>query len=92
MPEAEAIPVALTVNELLTHAIKHGLRPAEAGAGDVAARCVLEAAGDGIAIDPAARYRLDPEFAGRLVRPPVSHRLRRAASLTRKRVLGAVGR
>ena len=36
LPETEAIPVALTVNELLTNAIKHG--------GDAAVRCTIEAA------------------------------------------------
>lgn len=38
------------------------------------------------------RYRLDPQFVGHLVAPPVSHRLRRAASLTRKRVLATLSR
>jgi hypothetical protein len=34
------------------------------------------------------RYRVDPEVAGSVTRPPLSHRLRRAASLTRKRLKG----
>ena len=68
LPEAEAIPVALTVNELLTNAIKHGARPGEAGQGDaaalgdVAARCVLQAAGEGIAIEIRSRGRLPEGF------------------------------
>ena len=34
------------------------------------------------------RYQRDPEFAGALVKPPLSHRLRRRASLLRRRMLG----
>ncbi|MBV8559443.1 MAG: hypothetical protein JO050_01630, partial [Acidimicrobiia bacterium] len=33
------------------------------------------------------RYQTDPVFAGQLVTPPLSHRLRRRASLLRKRLL-----
>lgn len=70
-------------------------RPVGGHTSDWATRAVLLDAVAGLAegrpLD-VDRYRNDPEFAGRLVRPPVSHRLRRAASLTRKRVLGAVGR
>ncbi len=42
LPEAESIPVALTVNELLTNAIKHG------PGGSV--RCKLQAEGEGVRI------------------------------------------
>lgn len=70
-------------------------RPVGGHTSDWATRAVLLDAvarlSDGRPID-VERYHRDPEFAGRLVRPPVSHRLRRAASLTRKRVLAAVGR
>ena len=34
-----------------------------------------------------ARYQRDPEFAGQLTAPPLSHRLRRRASLVRNRLL-----
>lgn len=70
-------------------------RPAGGHTSDWATRAVLLDAVSCLAEDrpiDVSRYRDDPEFAGRIVRPPVSHRLRRAASLTRKRVLGAVGR
>ncbi|HVV36708.1 MAG TPA: hypothetical protein VHC63_08925 [Acidimicrobiales bacterium] len=40
----------------------------------------------GRAID-VARYQTDPVFAGTPVKPPLSHRLRRRASLMRKRLL-----
>jgi signal transduction histidine kinase len=42
LPEAESIPVALTVNELLTNAIKHGQ------GGEV--RCQLQAEGEGVLV------------------------------------------
>jgi pimeloyl-ACP methyl ester carboxylesterase len=34
------------------------------------------------------RYQTDPQFAGKLVTPPLSHRIRRQASLLRNRILG----
>jgi hypothetical protein len=42
---------------------------------------------EGVDIDPR-RYQTDPTFAGALVRPPLSHRVRRTLSLLRKRLLG----
>ena len=49
LPEAESIPIALTVNELLTNAVKHG----DAGArGRCAARCVC--GDDGVRIEHRA--------------------------------------
>ncbi len=54
LPEAESIPVALTVNELFTNAIKHGV-----GGG---VRCRLRAQGEGVCIDIAAQGRLPPDF------------------------------
>jgi PAS domain S-box-containing protein len=54
LPEAESIPIALTVNELLTNAVKHG--------SDDAVRCVLECGDDGVAIDVANRGALPPGF------------------------------
>ena len=50
LPEAEAIPVALTVNELLTNALKHG--------GGHAVRCVLVAAESDVAIEIVNHGRL----------------------------------
>jgi pimeloyl-ACP methyl ester carboxylesterase len=41
----------------------------------------------GVPID-VLRYQHDPRFAGSITRAPLSHRMRRAASLARKRVLG----
>jgi two-component sensor histidine kinase len=54
LPEAEAIPIALTLNELLTNAVKHS------AAGDV--RCAVAADGDGIAVEIANRGRLAAGF------------------------------
>jgi len=54
LPEAESIPVALTVNELLTNAIKHG-RGADV-------RCRLAVRGDGVAIRIASAGTLPPGF------------------------------
>lgn len=54
LPEAESIPIALTVNELLTNAVKHGA--------DDAVRCVLDCGDDGIAVVVANRGALPPGF------------------------------
>jgi two-component sensor histidine kinase len=55
LPEAEAIPVALTVNELLTNAIKHGQ------GGEL--RCELRAAeGDELLIQISGSGQLPPGF------------------------------
>ncbi len=54
LPEAESIPIALTVNELLTNAIKHG------GPGLV--RCSAELLDDGIAISVTSLGVLPPGF------------------------------
>jgi PAS domain S-box-containing protein len=56
LPEAEAIPFALTVNEILTNAIKHGQ-----GEGSVS--CALERAGEGLAVDVSGEGRLPEGFA-----------------------------
>ncbi len=55
LPEAEAIPVALTVNELLTNAVKHGV-------GAASVRCRLEARGDAVGIRIAGRATLPAGF------------------------------
>jgi PAS domain S-box-containing protein len=54
LPEAESIPVALTINELLTNAIKHGL------GGEV--WCSLSALGDAVCIRIGNRGQLAPDF------------------------------
>jgi len=64
LPEAEAIPLALTVNELFTNAIKHGT-------GDEV-RCHLAPQGVGVLIRIAGRGSLAPEFDLSQVRGAVS--------------------
>ena len=54
MPEAESIPIALTLNELLTNAIKHGQ-------GD-SLRCETSVAGDVVCVAIANQGRLPPGF------------------------------
>ena len=64
LPEPESIPVALTVNELLTNAIKHGQ------GGEV--RCAMHAVGDDIHIRIASTGVLPPGFDLGQVRGGVS--------------------
>ncbi len=64
LPEAESIPVALTLNELMTNAIKHG-------SGDDL-RCELSAQGDAICIRIAGTARLPPGFDVSQVRAGVA--------------------
>jgi two-component sensor histidine kinase len=64
LPEAEAIPVALTVNELLTNAIKHG------AGGEVS--CMLAAHGDDVRIRITSAARLPAGFDLAQVRGGVS--------------------
>jgi two-component sensor histidine kinase len=54
LPEAEAIPVALTVNELLTNALKHG--------GQHPVECCLRAAAPEVTIEIVNRGRLRDGF------------------------------
>jgi PAS domain S-box-containing protein len=54
LPEAEAIPIALTVNELLTNAVKH------ATDGDV--RCAVGTEGDSVLVEIHNRARLRDGF------------------------------
>ena len=67
------------------------VRPVGGHTSDWATRALLLDATDrllgGEAID-VTRYQEDPAFAGTLTTPPLQHRLRRRASLLRKRVLG----
>ena len=64
LPEAESIPIALTVNELLTNAIKHGQ------GGSV--RCTLQAEGDAVRVVIAGQATLTPGFDLAQVRGGVS--------------------
>ncbi len=66
LPEAEAIPVALTLNELFTNAIKHGERDGSA------VRCEARPAGAGVAVRIASRALLAPGFDLAQVRGGVS--------------------
>ena len=54
LPETEAIPIALTLNEIFTNAVKHG------SGGDI--RCSLVAAGEAVTIAVAGRGRLASGF------------------------------
>ncbi len=64
LPEAESIPIALTVNELLTNAVKHG------GEGEV--RCSLQAEGDAARLSILSPGALPPGFDLALVPGGVS--------------------
>jgi two-component sensor histidine kinase len=55
LPEAESIPIALTINELLTNAIKHGGADAEV-------RCTLVCSEEGVSVAVANSGRLPPGF------------------------------
>lgn len=55
LPEAEAIPIALVVNELLTNAVKHGR-------GEVRCRLGADAQGDGAQLAIRHRGALPPGF------------------------------
>lgn len=57
LPEAESIPIALTVNELLTNAVKHSL----AGRG-VQVGVTLACSDEGVKLVIANRARLPPDF------------------------------
>ena len=59
LPEVEAIPIALTLNELLTNAIKHG--PADDAGDEVS--CALEGQADGVRVVISNRARLAPGFS-----------------------------
>jgi len=54
-PEAESIPIALTLNELLTNAVKHGAEASEVD-------CTLVCDGAGVAVVIANLARLPPGF------------------------------
>ena len=63
LPEVEAIPIALTLNELLTNAIKHSPDGGAAGGpGDEGVDCALEGDADGVRIAVRNRAQLPPGF------------------------------
>ena len=61
LPEAESIPIALTLNELLTNAIKHTLAGADGSASEVV--CMLECAETGVRVVITNRGRLPKGFS-----------------------------
>jgi PAS domain S-box-containing protein len=61
LPEAESIPIALTLNELLTNAIKHS-RAAQEGAPPEDVSCVLDSAPGGVRILIANEAQLPAGF------------------------------
>ena len=63
LPEGEAIPVALTLNELLTNAIKHTPEVAGAEGDEGAVDCALEGDADGVRIAVRNRAQLPPGFS-----------------------------
>ncbi len=56
LPEAESIPIALTINELLTNAIKHSRST------DAEVRCLLSCGDDGVRLVIDNAGALGPEF------------------------------
>jgi PAS domain S-box-containing protein len=68
LPEAESIPMALTVNELLTNAIKHG----QGLEGQAGVRCTLRADGETVQVRIASVARLPEGFDLTRVRAGVS--------------------
>ncbi|MDH5538337.1 MAG: PAS domain S-box protein, partial [Rhizobacter sp.] len=60
LPEAESIPIALTLNELLTNAVKHSLAAAQGGHDPV--RCTLRLSDEGVTLEIANRGRLPDGF------------------------------
>ena len=57
---------------------------------DYATKAILLDAVDALLADEppdVAKYQADERYAGAIVRPPLSHRVRRRLSLARKRIL-----
>jgi PAS domain S-box-containing protein len=61
LPEAESIPIALTVNELLTNAIKHSV-PGPVDDAEPEVTCTLAGTAEGVRIVVANRARLPQGF------------------------------
>lgn len=67
LPEAESIPIALTLNELLTNAIKHSAAGAAGAAGDVAdvaavVACHVQCTAEAVEVKITNPGRLPPGF------------------------------
>ncbi len=60
LPEAESIPIALTLNELLTNAVKHSVPLAEGGFDPVG--CTLRLSDEGVCVEIANRAQLPEGF------------------------------
>jgi PAS domain S-box-containing protein len=60
LPEAESIPIALTLNELLTNAVKHS--PPEAGGIHDTVHTTLRLSNEGVTVEIANRGRLPEGF------------------------------
>jgi len=62
LPESESIPIALTINELLTNAVKHSAAGADRAL-DRAVDCAVEPRADGVRIRITNRASLPPGFS-----------------------------
>jgi PAS domain S-box-containing protein len=58
LPEGESIPIALTINELLTNAVKHGAAGSDGSVG-----CALELLGNGVRLRVTNRATLPAGFS-----------------------------
>ena len=63
LPEAESIPIALTLNELLTNAIKHSARSSFSPAASAGVSCRLVADADGVRLTVGNDGRLPEGFS-----------------------------
>ncbi len=61
LPEAESIPIALTLNELLTNAVKHSVAVPEGGF--EAVTCTLRLSDEGVCVEIANRAQLPDGFS-----------------------------
>ena len=61
LPEAESIPIALTLNELLTNAVKHSVPLADGGFDPV--DCTLRLSDEGVCVEIANRAQLPAGFS-----------------------------
>ena len=63
LPEAESIPIALTLNELLTNAVKHSAVKHSAAAPDTEVLCTLECGDAGVEVRVSNRASLPDGFS-----------------------------
>ena len=61
LPEAESIPIALTINELLTNAVKHSVAVAHGSFDPVA--CTLRLSDEGVCVEISNRAQLPEGFS-----------------------------